>query len=1001
MKPGLHFSILGPVRAWHEDAEISLGSPQQRSTLAVLLLHAGNYVSVDQISDALWDAAVPRGAWGTIRTYIHRLRLLLEEVDCRILSQAKGYALMVDPASIDSNCFRRLARSAHEAQAAGRYREAVESSREALSLWRGDPLENLFGDSVAAERVGLRQVKNAVLEEFSSSHLALARDHDVIATMSTAIIEDPLHEKFHEFLMLALYRSGRQAEAISTYGDVRKVLRSELGVDPSSSLAKLYERILCADPTLEASTEGSGSRITLQLDIPEQIPANLSFFTGRNSEAASILEELDRGQESRQSARVVVISGMGGVGKTAFASLMANRIKRQYPDGQLHLNLHGFDAEGAQVSTAEAIDWLVESMGVSRRQMPQSAEERVALYHRLMTGRRVLLLLDNARDSAHVLPLIPPTASCLVLVTSRSQLTGLVSASDAHVVELRPFSRAEALELMHKKLGPERMRDEEAAGQIIDSCGGLPLAIAVACAKAMVNPRFSLAAIAKELQDSRARLNFLANDASSMDIRSVLASSYQALSEEAARLFRLLPLLPDGSIGAAAAAGLLGESVPRAQELLDELAAMRLLDERTPGRYGWHDLVHSYAGELLAAHETQSERDRRLRLVLGYYLRGAQEAARSFSQYNDMPATDAAERRSLSTYAEALDWCQGQHEAVIQLIDTAFRTGNDRYAWQLPWMIRHYLDWDGHWDDLRHVSAIALQAARRESSKVGMAYARRSLSRVAHNFRDLDEAERHLNLALELFEEEGDVMAVAYTRRQLAGVYQVTGEYEKAHAELCRAREVFAGQGHVLGEGGAMAGIAWVESRMRRYEDSLASAQRALSIFEEVGELREMTRVMDILGYANHHLGRYRPAADHRRRAAELHASLGILERRNSHAGSAVIASLLHVAENEMLLGDVEAAMRSAVETGRHLVRYLELHQAGCIVPGTSKEVSRLMRELNSLVERMSSYAEKDEEAERGERGEKDPGEHHLRALFSLAYRAEQLGVISHLTFEA
>lgn len=188
---------------------------------------------------------------------------------------------------------------------------------------------------------------------------------------------------------------------------------------------------------------------------------------------------------------------------------------------------------------------------------------------------------------------------------------------------------------------------------------------------------------------------------------------------------------------------------------------------------------------------------------------------------------------------------------------------------------------------------------------------------------------------------------------------------------------------------------------MRRYEDSLASAQRALSIFEEVGELREMTRVMDILGYANHHLGRYRPAADHRRRAAELHASLGILERRNSHAGSAVIASLLHVAENEMLLGDVEAAMRSAVETGRHLVRYLELHQAGCIVPGTSKEVSRLMRELNSLVERMSSYAEKDEEAERGERGEKDPGEHHLRALFSLAYRAEQLGVISHLTFEA
>lgn len=173
-----------------------------------------------------------------------------------------------------------------------------------------------------------------------------------------------------------------------------------------------------------------------------------------------------------------------------------------------------------------------------------------------------------------------------------------------------------------------------------------------------------------------------------------------------------------------------------------------------------------------------------------------------------MPATDAAERRSLSTYAEALDWCQGQHEAVIQLIDTAFRTGNDRYAWQLPWMIRHYLDWDGHWDDLRHVSAIALQAARRESSKVGMAYARRSLSRVAHNFRDLDEAERHLNLALELFEEEGDVMAVAYTRRQLAGVYQVTGEYEKAHAELCRAREVFAGQGHVLGEG-----VPWRGSR--------------------------------------------------------------------------------------------------------------------------------------------------------------------------------------------
>ncbi|WP_461296593.1 AfsR/SARP family transcriptional regulator [Streptomyces harbinensis] len=981
MTTGLRFSLLGPVRAWHDGAEIPLGSPQQRSTLSVLLLHAGGTVPAGQLSGALWDGAPPKGARGTVRTYIHRLRRTLEPQGAHIESSSQGYALMVDPATVDTHRFRHLVAAARAAHGAGDERGTAELSRAALDLWRGEPLRDIHGEAAERERVGLRQTRTSALDLYGTAALALGRDDEVVQLMSTAVIEDPLHERFHELLMLALYRAGRQAEAISAYGHVRKLVRHELGVDPAASLTRLYEGILRGDPALGPPRGGvgdAGRTAPVRPARPEHLPAPSPLFVGRETDLAAAHRDIAAG------ARVIVVSGMAGVGKTEFATLLAHRLRADHPDGQLYVNLHGFDADRPMVPTARAVDLLIEAMEVPRQRIPRDPEARAAFLRRLLAARRVLLFADNARDAAHVLPLIPASSGALVLVTSRSPLAGLITAHGARVTELRPFGPEEALELMRGKLGPERMRGQErAARAIAECCGGLPLALAVVCAKLIANPAFSLTAIAAELCDERARLSFLTGADRSPGVRSVLSSSYRALSPAAAGLFRLLPLHPGRSAGAGFIADLLAQPLSRTQELLDELTAMRLLEERAPGQYGWHDLVHAYAVEVLADTAGTAERDAGLRRVLNHYLQTAYEAARILSRHDDMPPVRAPRRRSLSTYAEALRWFETEHASLMRLIDTAYRCGHDRTVWQLAWMVRHYLDVNGHWEELRATSTLALRAAGREGSRLGMALGHRGLSRAEYNAGQWDEAERHLLRALELIEAEGDRLAAGYTHRQLAGIHASTGDYRKMLAEARISLGIFAELGWTVGEGAALSVIAKAQGRMRQYREALVSAQRALSILEEAGELRDMARTMDLLGYAHHHLGRHREAAGHRRRAAELHASLGALDKRNSHAMSALIASLLSLAVDERLAGEAVTARATAERAARRLADYLELHRDGCGGVDAPAGLPELIDELRGFAGELGGAPELTEAL--------------LGRLVALAERAQRLGAIERL----
>ncbi|WP_432747130.1 NB-ARC domain-containing protein [Streptomyces sp. JH002] len=994
MTTGLRFSLLGPVRAWHDGAEIPLGSPQQRSTLSVLLLHAGGTVPAGQFASALWDGAPPRGARGTVRTYIHRLRRALEPQGAHIESGTHGYALMVEPTAIDAHRFRHLVGSARSAHGAGDHRGTARLSRQALDLWRGEPLVEIHGEAAERERVGLRQTRTSALDLYGSAALTLGRDDEVIQLMSVAVVEDPLHERFHELLMLALYRAGRQAEAISAYGRVRTVVRHELGVDPAASLTTLYERILRGDPALDpphgggdhalagvrpgadSGTGGAagGEPVPPQPCGPAQLPLPAPLFIGRGPDLAAALRDIGRG------TRVIVVSGMAGVGKTEFATLLAHRLRREHHDGQLYLNLHGFDADRPMMPTAHAVDRLIEALDVPRQRIPRDAEARTAFLRRQLAGRRLLLFLDNARDAAHVLPLIPESApGPLVLVTSRSPLAGLITARGARVSELRPFARQEALELMRGKLGPERMRGQERAAQdIVDCCGGLPLALAVVCAKAIANPSFSLAAIAGELRDARARISFLTGQDSSPGVRSVLSSSYRALSPAAAGLFRLLPLHPGRSAAAPFIADLLAQPLGRVQELLDELTAMRLLEERSPGRYGWHDLVRAYAVEVLADTTTPEERDAGLRRVLSHYLHTAHEAARILSRHHDMPPIRPLGRCSLSTYAEARSWFETEHGAILHLIDTAYRAGHDRTVWQLAWMVRHYLDVNGHWDELRTTSTLALRAAGREGSRLGMAMGHRGLSRAEYNAGQWGEAERHLHRALELIEGEGDRLVAAYTHRQLAGVHASAGAFEKMLAEARTSLKIFGELGWTVGEGAALSVIAKAQGRMRRYGEALVSAERALSMLEEAGELSDMARTMDLIGYAHHHLGRHREAIGYWRRAAELHASLGAVDKRNSHAMTALIHSLLYLAADEQRAGETGTARVTAVRAGQRLADYLELHRAGCPAADVPAGLGALIDELRGFVGELSEVPELTEAL--------------LRRLFALAARAQGLG---------
>ena len=824
-EPAPRFGVLGPLRAWRGDGEVDLGPVQQRVVLAVLLLQAGHPISRQRLISAVWGDAPPARSVNLIQRHVSRLRRVLgtgedsPDAPFRLVWTDAGYLLTVPVGAVDLGVFQHELGRARAARAAGDLREAAAALHAALRLWRGPVCDGLSSPLLDAQRDRLAETRISVIEERADLDLALGQHADLIAELRDLLAEHPLRERLHGLLMLALYRAGRQADALTAYLDARRLLREDLGVEPAEPLQRLHQQILAADPELAPDPAPDGARDAARdgardgardagapgdpgarpgRPLPAQLPHRIPDFTGRDAELGR-LDALVTRDDPGADIVITVITGTAGVGKTALAVHWAHRISDQYPDGQLYVNLRGFDPTGTAVAPAEAIRGFLDAFGATPQQIPLSLQDQAALYRSLLAGRRVLILLDNAAEEDQIRPLLPGSPGCLVIVTSRNELRGLIVTAGAHPVDLDLLSAAEAQQLLSRRVGESRVLAEPpAADDIITLCARLPLALMLVAARAAAHPGFRLTALAAELREAGGSLDAFSGQDQATNVRAVFAWSYLRLSTPARRLFRLLGLHYGPDIGTPAVVSLAGMPRDQIRPALAELARAHLVTERVPGRFAFHDLLRAYATELAGAHDSEDYRRAARRRMLDHYLHSACHADKLLSQFRDQPFTLAGAEAGVvperpADKKHALAWFESEHAVLVTLLRQA--TGFDAHTWQLAWALKPYFGYQGHWRDWRSSQHVALDAARRLSDQPAEALSLRLLGAAFLSLGNYDEAHLHLQHALGLSRELGDQTGQAGASLDLAALLERQGRYPGALEHAQQALDLFRAAG--------------------------------------------------------------------------------------------------------------------------------------------------------------------------------------------------------------
>jgi DNA-binding SARP family transcriptional activator/tetratricopeptide (TPR) repeat protein len=859
--------VLGPVEVAVADVSLDFGR-LERTLLAVLAAHARRVVSADRLVTGLWGQRPPASARNRVQALVSSIRRTLGESGGLILTRPPGYLMAVDQERYDADRFEDLVRAGRAAAGQGKLADAVRDLGAALALWHGPAFDGVASDLVRVEATRLDELRWAAFAEWADARLATGDHERLIIELTGPVAAEPLREGLRGKLMLALYRCGRQADALRVYAEGAAVLAEEHGLDPSAELQRLRQAILVDDPALMNGRRAEVAARPAAAPVPAQLPMAVRGFTGR----AALLDRLD-GLLAGDGATAVVVSAMSGaagVGKTALAVHWAQRVTHHFPDGQLYLNLRGFDPGGSAMSPAEAIRRLLDAFQVPPGRVPVSFDAQIGLYRSLLAGKRVLVVLDNARDAEHVRPLLPGAPGCLAVVTSRNQLTGLVAAEGAVPLALDLLSPAEARDLLANRLGADRVAAEPAAvDDIIESCARLPLALAIVAARAAVNATVPLTAVAGQLR--RARLDGLDGGDPFTDVRAVLSWSYQVLDAESARLFRLLGLHPGPDIAAPAVASLAGRTAAQVRPLLAELAGAHLVTEHAPGRYTFHDLLRAYATELVHTADPDAERRAAAARMLDHYLHTAHAAALLLQPHREpiVPlAAGAAE--PLADYAQAVGWLTAEQPVLLALVQRS-----DSHAWQLAWTLTTFLSRRGNWRDLAVSHRSALVAAQRRADRAGQAHAHRGIALASIELGHDDDAENHHHAALQLFTEVGAQTGQAQTHLDLALVRERQGRHADALEHAHQALELFRRAGNRFGQANALNAVGWHAAMLGEFEQTLVHCELALTTLRQMGDRFGQAATSDTLGYAHHHLGHHRQAVIHYQQALDLSRTLG------------------------------------------------------------------------------------------------------------------------------
>jgi DNA-binding SARP family transcriptional activator/tetratricopeptide (TPR) repeat protein len=901
-----------------------------------------------ELAEAVWGGRPPGSARVTLQNYVKRLRHVLgPEGYERIVTRPAGYVVVAGAAELDVARFAELAGAGRAAAAAGLWEVASARLGAALGLWRGQPLADVPSPVLAvAEVPRLAEMRLAAVEARVDADLHLGRHREVIAELAGLVAAEPLRERLHELLMLALYRSGQQAAALAAYRQARRQLVDQVGIEPGPGLRELNQQILRGDPALrlpaaggagspaagqpgavlaaagagqpgadggggqagggQPGADGGGGRAgggragadgggqagagqpgadggggpagggqpgadaggragAGRRPRPAMLPAGAGGFAGRHAELAA-LSAMAALAGPAGPVVITTISGTAGVGKTALAVHWARQHASDFPDGQLYVNLRGFDPSGDPLPPSQALHALLEALGTAPDQIPATPEGRQARYRSLLASQKTLILLDNARDPAQVRPLLPGSAGPLVLITSRSDLAGLVTADGARPLALDVLSPAEARDLLTRRLGPARPGAEPAAAdQLTQLCARLPLALAITAARAATRPRFPLAALAAELADTKTRLDALTTGEDATSARAVFSWSYQSLDPPAARMFRLLGTHPGPDITPAAAASLAGHDPAHARRLLADLTRHHLLTEHAPGRYTFHDLLRAYATEQA---ETTDNADRleAVHRILDHYLHTAYVGVRliypSRGTVTLPPLLPGVTPVRLTSKRQALAWFDAEHHGLTAAVSLAADTGFDVHAWQLPWALATFLDWRGHWPEWAATQRTALAAATRLGDTAALVATRRGTAAVCGRLGDYDQARAHQMACLEIYRQLGDQAGQARLHQDLCWVSQQQGDDEDALSHAEQALIHFQAVCDQAGQAAALNNAGMCHALLGNYQQARACCTHALALFREL-QIRDHTEAhtWDSLGYAEHHLGNYAEAA--------------------------------------------------------------------------------------------------------------------------------------------
>ncbi len=929
------FRILGALEGWYGDVPLRLGGALRERTLVMLLLEANRVVPVARLVEAAWDNAPPSSAFHQIRKAVAELRQRIPDGASFIVTDGPGYRAVLTEKQLDLTQYRAGVARARQAVAAGDRPAAVEALQSALELWRGPVMAGFGGPVIDAASAALEEQRLSAAEQLIDLQLEAGQAGAVIGELRTLVNQHPLRETLRGHLMLALYRTGRQAEALEEYNRVRALLADELGIDPSVELAVLYERILRHSPELappgepapdavaappagpEPNPDGEAPTAPVQppssapepaavpvprnpapaAAVPSALPYDLRDFSGRESELHWITDAV--GRASGECARIIAIDGMGGSGKTALAIRAAHRLVEDYPDGQLFVDLRGYTPGQEPLSAAVAQEALLAASGVPSEEMPTTVAGRTALWRSITKQRRLLVVLDNAADAEHVRPLVPASPECLTLVTSRPRLVDL---DGADWLSLGTLSEEDGLDLLRRTLGDERVaREPEAGAELIRLCGRLPLALRIAAARLRNRSHWTIQRLADRLSDETRRLSEL--NSAGRSVAAALRMSYQAMNDGQRGDFLLLGLHPGKSIGVEEAGALLGRDGVEAENALEALLDAHLLEEPEPGAYSFHDLVRSFALGLRGA-ATAAQEQEAVRRLLDHYVLASEGACDMLfperSRHTDLIPVAGPSPAEFTCRSRALDWLDGHRDNLIAAVELAYRQGHLRHAAYLPRTLSFHSSIRNHTRDSRRACVLAVDAARRLKDGELLLLMLATLAMEHWRAGAFEEGITCLEEALGLARSLGDRESEAGCMGRLGQMYNSLGDFHQALGFLEGASLLEQELGALRELAGTLNVLSSVTVRLGKFEEAADAAERAIAIWQNIGDLGHTIVARSSLGFAL--IGLRRPD----RALEELGEALRLCEEWHGPSATALILAQ-HAGAHIMLGRPLEA----------------------------------------------------------------------------------------------